>query len=71
MRADEMHELDVDKLEAELETAREQLMRLRFQKASGTLTDQNLLKFARRNVARLLTVLGEKRRAESAKEGEA
>jgi ribosomal protein L29 len=46
-------------------------MRMRFQQATGELTNHNLPKGMRRNIARLMTVLKEKNRAEAGAEGEA
>ena len=60
MDTKEIRELAVDKIQDELDDAREALMRLRFQKASGELKDQNLLGGTRRKIARLLTILNEK-----------
>ena len=60
MDTKEIRELTVDKIQDELDDAREALMRLHFQKASGELKDQNLLGGTRRKIARLLTILKEK-----------
>ena len=43
-----------------IEDKREELFNLRFQMASGKLEDPNLLRFAKRDMARLLTVQRER-----------
>jgi large subunit ribosomal protein L29 len=58
-KVDELREQDVDELTLRLNDAREELMNLRFQQASGELTDHNRLKITRRQIARILTVLKE------------
>lgn len=72
MKAGEMRELSMEELEEELEVAREALMRFRFQQATGELTDHNQLFYARKNVARLLTIIKEQEGKElPGQEGEA
>jgi ribosomal protein L29 len=70
MEISEIREMSVEDIEMEIDDAREELMRLRFQQTTGELTDHNQLRHARRKIARLLTVLNERKRAEE-KEGEA
>jgi large subunit ribosomal protein L29 len=53
-----------------LDDAREELMRLRFQITTGELADHNQLKYTRKNIARLRTVLRERQLNEEM-EGEA
>jgi ribosomal protein L29 len=60
-KAKDFRDLSVEKVQEELDDAREQLMRMRFQKASGELKDQNLPSNTRHKIAQLLTVLREKR----------
>ena len=62
MKASEIREKKLEDIEVELDDAREELMRLRFQQASGELTDFNRLSATRRNIARLQTVLNELKR---------
>jgi large subunit ribosomal protein L29 len=57
MKASEIHTMSVDQIQGELETARENLFNLRFQWATTQIRDHNLLKAARRDVARLETIL--------------
>jgi large subunit ribosomal protein L29 len=68
IKIEELRKLTIEKIEEEIDTSREQLMRMRFQRATGELKDQNLPRGTRRKIARLLTVLKEKR-AEQKTEG--
>jgi len=47
-------------IQARLSDAREELMRLRFQLSTGELTDYTRLRFTRRKIARMLTILRER-----------
>ncbi|MFW5692476.1 MAG: 50S ribosomal protein L29 [Chloroflexota bacterium] len=49
-----------DQLLDAVEDKREELFNLRFQQASGQLEDVNLLRYAKRDMARLLTVQRER-----------
>ena len=60
MEATEIREMSMDELQQALETARENLFNLRFQWATGQIRDHNLLKVARRDVARLETIRRER-----------
>ena len=60
MQASEIRALSVQVIRDELQTARENLFNLRFQWATAQIRDHNLLKTARRDVARLETVLRER-----------
>lgn len=55
--ATELRELEDDELEARLEEYRREMLNLRFQLATGQLDNTTRLNLARRNVARVLTVL--------------
>jgi large subunit ribosomal protein L29 len=59
MKASEIRALSVEEVRGELETARENLFNLQFQWATSQIRDHNLLKTARRDVARLETILRE------------
>ena len=52
--------MDIEGIQEELDDARESLMRLRFQLTTGELTDHTQIRFTRRKIARLLTILKEK-----------
>jgi len=60
MRADELRDLSADDLQAKQVELREQLFKLRFQKAIGQLDNEKKLGETRRDIARVLTVLREK-----------
>ena len=53
MKAEEIRELNVEEVRERLDDAREELMKLRFQTATGELTDTNRLRITRRQIARL------------------
>ena len=61
MKATEARELDVEELEERLVETRRELFNLRFQHATGQLENTGQLKEVRRNIARLLTVLNQKK----------
>jgi len=62
MKLSEIRDLSTDAIQAELHDAKEELMRLRFQQATGELTDTSRLRQTRHNIARLYTVLSERER---------
>lgn len=64
LKTREIRALSTDELRARINDAREELMNLRFQQATGSLTDTNRLRYTRRTIARLLTILQERERAE-------
>jgi len=57
VKAAEVRSLSLDEVRRELETARENLFNLRFRWATGQIRDHNVLREARRDIARLLTIL--------------
>lgn len=70
MKADEIRELSTEEIQARLDEAREELMNLRFQQSTGELIDTTRLPSTRRNIARFMTILNERKR-EAEMEGEA
>jgi large subunit ribosomal protein L29 len=60
MKANELRDLSLEEVADRLDKAREQYFRLRFQFATGQLTDTSKLKVARREVARIATIQREK-----------
>jgi large subunit ribosomal protein L29 len=70
MAKNDLRDLSIDELHTRLAEAREELMNLRFQQATGELTDYTRLRHARRQIARILTILNEQTRKAST-EGEA
>jgi large subunit ribosomal protein L29 len=60
MKTAEIRALSTAEIEAKLEDAREAYFKLRFQSAVGQLTDLSQLRLARREIARLATILRER-----------
>jgi large subunit ribosomal protein L29 len=60
MKASEIRVLSTEEILGELETARENLFNLRFQWATAQIRDHNLLTAAKRDIARLETILRER-----------
>ncbi len=67
MKIEDIRKKSLEDIESELDSAREELMRMRFQRATGELTNHNLPKYTRRNIARLLTAQKEKRNEQDSK----
>ena len=55
-----LRDLSTDEIYKQLNDAREELMNLRFQQATGELTDFTRLRHTRRQIARMLTLLHER-----------
>ena len=68
MKPSELRDLKVEEIETKLADAREELMKYRFQQVNGQLTDSSRLRVLRRDIARMMTIVNE-RKAEV--EGEA
>jgi large subunit ribosomal protein L29 len=63
MKASEMKSKSVDELSGDLTTLRKEQFNLRFQRASGQLENTSRVRQVRRDIARIVTVLSERRRA--------
>ena len=63
MKASEIRDLSTDAIRTRINDSQEELMRLRFQQATGELTDHSQVRQVRRRVARLLTILNEREQA--------
>ncbi len=63
MKAEEMRDMSVEDLEAESMSLSEQLFKLRFQLATGQLENVRTVDTVRKNLARVKTVITEKRSA--------
>jgi large subunit ribosomal protein L29 len=61
MKVAELREMGDDQLVEQLESAKEELFNLRFQNATGQLDNPARIKQVRHDVARILTVLRERR----------
>jgi len=68
-KTSDLRNLNAGEIESKLTDAREELMKLRFQAVTGQLTDSSRLRLLRREIARMQTILGEQKTAET--EGEA
>ncbi len=66
MKANEVRDLSEDQLEAKLIELKKEQFNLRFQKATGQLENTTRARQIRRDIARLLTIQGE-RQATAAK----
>lgn len=60
MKPADIRKLSLEKIQSELEDARENYFRLRFQFSTGGVTDHNRLRIARGDIARLATILRER-----------
>lgn len=60
-KASDLRELSVEQLEGKLAEAREEEFRLRFRSATEAIDNPMRFRALRREIARLLTLLGEKR----------
>jgi large subunit ribosomal protein L29 len=70
MKPAEIREMSTEEIIETLDETREELMKFRFQQATGELVDYNQLRYTRRLIARLQTILNE-REGEAVVEGEA
>jgi large subunit ribosomal protein L29 len=59
-KARELRNMSVEELLARLKVLRAQLRDARFKRKLGQLEDKNLIRYYRREIARILTVLWEK-----------
>jgi large subunit ribosomal protein L29 len=60
LRTRDLRELAVEDLERKLSETRQELFNLRFQSATGALENPARIRLAKREIARVLTVLNEK-----------
>ncbi len=58
----DLRELSVEQLEAKLAELREERFKLRFRSATESIENPMQFRILRRDTARILTILGEKRR---------
>lgn len=62
MKAKDIRALSVDEVATKTADMREELMKLRFQQVAGQLTDTSRLRILRRQIARMETILAEKKK---------
>jgi large subunit ribosomal protein L29 len=60
MKVEEIRALSKEDLVTQLDEAREEMMNLRFQQATGELVDYNRLRYTRKMIARIHTILNER-----------
>ncbi len=60
MKSEEIRELPDNELEDKLNEAKIELFNLRFQLATGQLDNANKIKYARRDIARIQTIMKER-----------
>lgn len=60
MKPDEIRALSSEEIIARLDDARDEYFRIRFQIATGQLTDHSALRRTRKDIARLVTILRER-----------
>ena len=64
MKIGEIRELAVEELQSRVKDLEDQLFRMRLQKSLGQLDAPLKLRYARRDLARVKTVIGEKSKAQ-------
>jgi len=57
MKAEDIREMSLTEMQAKLEELRIELFNLRFQKAKNLLDRSDRLRFVRRDIARILTII--------------
>lgn len=57
VKAADIHALSTEEISSRIEEIREEYFKLRFQFATGQLTDHSRFKLVRRNIARMETIL--------------
>ena len=60
MKIKDIRDKSIEELESELEKLKKESFNLRFQKAGGQLENTARIRFVRRTIARILTVLNSK-----------
>ena len=61
MKSSEIRDLKIEEVETKLTDAREELMKYRFQQVTGQLTDPSRLRVVRRDIARMMTIVNERK----------
>jgi len=68
-KAGDLRARSEDELTEELDTLGKEIFNLRFQRASGQLENTARVRQVRRDIARIKTLLGERRRAQATRAG--
>ena len=64
LKVTELRELSIEELNEKINVLKKGLMQLRFQHKTGKLERQSAMKEAKRDIARVKTILNEKKRGE-------
>lgn len=64
MKPSEIRKMTIAEIEKMVSDSRHELMNLRFQTITGQLTDTSVIRSTRRDIARMETILQEKKMAE-------
>ncbi len=67
MRPSELRTMTIEELKQKEQELRKELFNLRFQKATGEIQNPMRIKAVRKDIARILTIITEKQKEESAK----
>jgi large subunit ribosomal protein L29 len=59
MKTEEIRAMQLEQIRSKLSDSREELMKLRFQQVTGQLTDPSRLRWLRRDIARMETILNQ------------
>jgi large subunit ribosomal protein L29 len=70
LKANELRDLSDDELIERMRETRKQLFNLRFQHATGQLDNPRKLRLVRQDIARIMTVQGERERVATGTEGQ-
>ncbi|MDO8737271.1 MAG: 50S ribosomal protein L29 [Thermoleophilia bacterium] len=70
LKANELRDLSDDELIERMGETRKQLFNLRFQHATGQLDNPRKLRLVRQDIARIMTVQGERERVAATTEGQ-
>lgn len=68
MKADELRDLTDEELDEKMRETRKQLFNLRFQHATGQLDNPRKLRLVRQDIARIMTVQGQRQYDQSGAE---
>jgi large subunit ribosomal protein L29 len=66
LKPHDLREESIEELDKRVADMQDQLMKLRFQRATGQLDDSHKIRNVRKDLARVMTVINEKRRAAAA-----
>ena len=67
LSAEDIRRMTTDQMDDEILKLKKERFNLRFQRATGQLENTSRLREARRDIARIKTIAGQKRRADSKK----